>query len=168
MVLDRLRLLTEPHGLTYGPDPATHDRCTFGGMLGNNSCGVHSVLAGRTEHNVHELEVLTADGLRLRVGPTSAEELARILAGGGRRAAIYGALAGIVERHGEEIRRRFPDIPRRVSGYNLPALLPENGFDLAQFLVGSEGTLVSILEATVRLVDWPAARALLVVGFEDV
>ncbi|HEV8631309.1 MAG TPA: FAD-binding oxidoreductase, partial [Thermoanaerobaculia bacterium] len=168
LVLDRLRARTEPQGLTFGPDPATHDRCTFGGMIGNDSCGVHSVLAGRTADNVVALDLLTYDGTRLQVGRTTPAELQRILAAGGRRAEIYGALAGIAERHGEEIRRRFPDIPRRVSGYNLPALLPENGMDVARALVGSEGTLATILEASVRLVDWPAARALLVVAFVDV
>ena len=168
LVLDSLRKRTDPHGLTYGPDPATHSHCTFGGMLGNDSCGVHSVIAGRAADNVLALDVLTYDGTRMRVGPTSPDELARILAEGGRRAEIYRALAGIVERHAGEIRGRFPDIPRRVSGYNLPALLPEHGFDVAQALVGSEGTLVTILEATVRLIPWPSARALVVVTFADV
>ena len=168
IVLDVLRGHVASHDLTFGPDPATHSHCTLGGMLGNDSCGVHSVLAGRTEANVLGLDVLTYDGERLRVGPTPPEELARIVAGGGRRAEIYRALAGVVERYGDEIRRRFPDIPRRVSGYNLPALLPENGFDVARLLVGSEGTLVTVLEATLRLVPWPAARALVVVGFADV
>jgi FAD/FMN-containing dehydrogenase/Fe-S oxidoreductase len=168
IVLDSLRRATAPHGLTYGPDPATHSHCTLGGMIGNDSCGVHSVLAGRTADNVVGLEVLTYDGHRLRVGPTAPAELTRILGGGGRKAEIYGALAAIAERYGDEIRRRFPDIPRRVSGYNLPALLPEHGFDVARALVGSEGTLVTVLEATLRLVPWPAARALVVVGFSDV
>ncbi|HET9766664.1 MAG TPA: FAD-linked oxidase C-terminal domain-containing protein, partial [Thermoanaerobaculia bacterium] len=168
LVLDVLRRHVAPHELTFGPDPATHSHCTLGGMLGNDSCGVHSVLAGRTEANVLGLDVLTYDGVRLRVGPTPPEELAAILAGAGRRAEIYRALASVVERYGDEIRRRFPDIPRRVSGYNLPALLPENGFDVGRLLVGSEGTLVTILEATLRLVPWPAARSLVVVGFADV
>jgi FAD/FMN-containing dehydrogenase/Fe-S oxidoreductase len=168
LVLDRLRQQTEPLGLTFGPDPATHDHCTFGGMIGNNSCGVHSVLAGRTEHNVLALDLLTHDGLRLTVGKTSREELQRIVAAGGRRGQIYGALHTLAERHRAAIAARFPDIPRRVSGYNLPALLQPDGMDLAQFLVGSEGTLVTILEATVRLVEWPAARSLLILGFADV
>jgi FAD/FMN-containing dehydrogenase/Fe-S oxidoreductase len=168
IVLDTLRSHVTPHDLTFGPDPATHSHCTLGGMLGNDSCGVHSVLAGRTEANLLGLDVLTYDGVRMRVGPTSSEQMSSIVAGGGRRADIYRALAAVVERYGDQIRRRFPDIPRRVSGYNLPALLPENGFDVARLLVGSEGTLVTILEATLRLVPWPAARALVVVGFADV
>jgi FAD/FMN-containing dehydrogenase/Fe-S oxidoreductase len=168
VVLDHLRSHTEPHGLTFGPDPATHSHCTVGGMIGNDSCGVHSVLAGRTDDNVLALDVLTYDGVRLRVGPTPPEEVAKIAAEGGRRGEIYRTLAAVVERYGDEIRRRFPDIPRRVSGYNLPALLPERGFDVGRLLVGSEGTLATVLEATLRLIDWPAARSLLVVGFADV
>ncbi len=168
LVLDHLRSHVEPRGLTFGPDPATHSHCTLGGMIGNDSCGVHSVLAGRTDDNVLALDVLTYDGVRLRVGPTPPEELAKIVAEGGRRGEIYRTLATIVERYGDEIRRRFPDIPRRVSGYNLPALLPERGFDVGRLLVGSEGTLATTLEATLRLVDWPTARSLLVVGFADV
>ena len=172
-VLDDLRdLTTERHGLTFGPDPATHAHCTFGGMIGNNSCGVHSVLAGRTADNVRELEVLTYDGARFRVGPTGEEELRRLLAGegpgGGRRAEIYRALASVRDRWAEEIRERFPDIPRRVSGYNLDELLPERGFQVARSLVGSEGTLALTLEATVELVPWPAERVLLVAAFDDV
>ncbi len=169
LVLDALRAATiRRHGLAYGPDPSTHGSCTFGGMIGNDSCGVHSVLAGRTFDNVEELEVLLYDGTRMRVGPTPPEELQRILAAGGRRAELYAALARLAERYGRSIRERFPDIPRRVSGYSLPALLPAHGFHVARSLVGSEGTLATVLEATVRLVDWAPARALLVIGFPDV
>ncbi len=168
VVLDDLRREAEKHGLTFGPDPATHRTCTLGGMIGNNSCGVHSVMAGRTDENVLALDVATADGTRLTAGRTSPAELARILAGGGRTADIYRRLAALAERHAPAIRARFPDIPRRVSGYNLPALLPENGFDVAKALVGSEGTCVFLLEATVRLIESPHARCLLVLGFEDV
>ena len=168
LVLDDLLAQTVPLGLAYGADPATHDHCTFGGMLGNNSCGVHSVIAGRAEDNVEEMEVLAYDGTRLRVGATSPAELARIVAGGGRRGEIYAGLARLAERHQDAIRERFPALRRLVSGYALPELLPENGFHVARSLVGSEGTLATVLEATVRLVDWPASRALLVLGFADV
>ncbi len=167
-VLDVLRDAAEAHHLTYGPDPATHDRCTLGGMIGNNSCGVHSVMAGMTSDNVEELEVLTYDGLRLRVGATSDDELARIEAAGGRRAEIYGRLRALRDRYADAIRQRYPDIPRRVSGYNLPALLPEQGFQVARALVGTEGTCVTVLEATVRLVHSPPARVLVVLGYADV
>ena len=155
LVLDDLRDAAEAHGLTFGPDPATHNHCTLGGMIGNNSCGVHSVMAGKTDDNVEELEVLTYDGLRLRVGPTTEEELQRFVRAGGRRGEIYGRLRDLRDRYAPLIRERFPPIPRRVSGYNLPDLLPENGFHVARALVGTEGTCVTVLEATVCLVPSP-------------
>jgi FAD/FMN-containing dehydrogenase/Fe-S oxidoreductase len=167
-VLDVLRERTiRDHGLTFAADPATHTHCTFGGMIGNNSCGAHSVMAGRTSDNVHSLEVLTYDGLRMTAGATAEDELARRAAGDGREADVYRRLAALRDRHGDEIRRRYPDIPRRVSGYNLDDLLPERGFHLGRALTGSEGTLVTVLEATVHLVPWPPHRALLVVGYDD-
>src|SRR5204863_4745611 len=118
--------------------------------------------------NVCELEVLTYDGVRMTVGPTSDEELERIIAGGGRRGEIYRRMRELRDRHAEAIRAAYPDIPRRVSGYNLDQLLPENGFNVARALVGSEGTLVTVLDATVRLVQSPPARSLLVCAYEDV
>ncbi|HEY6147187.1 MAG TPA: FAD-binding oxidoreductase, partial [Thermoanaerobaculia bacterium] len=168
VVLDDLRRQAEAHHLTFGPDPATHRVCTLGGMIGNNSCGVHSVMAGKTEDNVLALDVVTAEGIRLTAERTSEDALARILTEPGPKADIYRGLAALRDRHADEIRRKFPHIPRRVSGYNLPALLPENGFDLARALVGSEGTCAFLLEATVKLVESPPGRSVVAVGFEDI
>lgn len=168
VVLDRLRRAAAPHGLTFGPDPATHDRCTLGGMIGNDACGVHSLTAGRTVDNVEELELLTYHGLRMRVGPVSDQELERFIAGGGPEAEIHQRLRDLRDRHGDLIRERYPDIPRRVSGYNLDQLLPEKGFHVARSLVGTEGTCVMLLEATVRLVPDPPHRSLVVLGFPEV
>jgi len=168
VVLDELRDAAERHGLTFAPDPSTHAYCTLGGMIGNNSCGVHSVMGGRTSDNVDALEILTYDGVRLRVGPASEEEIDRIVAEGGRKGQIYGALRELRDRYADEIRERFPAIKRRVSGYNLDELLPERGFHVARALVGSEGTCVTVLEATVRLVPSPRCRVLLVLGYPDV
>jgi FAD/FMN-containing dehydrogenase/Fe-S oxidoreductase len=168
VVLDTLRGAAEKHHLTFAPDPATHDRCTLGGMIGNNSCGVHSVMAGKTDDNVEALEILTYDGVHMKVGATSGVELERIAAAGGRRAEIYTKLQTIAAAYGDQVRRRFPHIPRRVSGYNLNHLLPENGFHVARALVGSEGTCVTILEATCRLVQSPPERVLLVVAYPDI
>jgi FAD/FMN-containing dehydrogenase/Fe-S oxidoreductase len=168
VVLDDLRDAAERHGLTFGPDPATHACCTLGGMIGNNSCGVHSVMAGKTDENVLELEVVTGDGIRLTVGKTTPAELARIVAEGGRRAEIHEKLARLAERFAPLIRARYPKIPRCVSGYNLPWLLPENGFDVARSLVGSEGTCAFVLSAKLRLVWSPPARVLVVLGYSDV
>ncbi|MGN6370009.1 MAG: FAD-binding and (Fe-S)-binding domain-containing protein [Phycisphaerae bacterium] len=173
-VLDEFRNAAKKHGLIYGPDPATHTRCTLGGMLGNNSCGVHSLLSKnnglglRTSDNTHELEIVTYDGLRMRVGATSPEEYNRILSAGGRRAEIYKSLKQLADNYASEIRARFPKIPRRVSGYNLDDLLPENGFNVARALVGSESTLVTILESTMILVPNPKERSLLVLGYPDI
>jgi FAD/FMN-containing dehydrogenase/Fe-S oxidoreductase len=167
-VCDVLRDAAEAHGLTFAPDPATHSRCTVGGMIGNNSCGPHSVMAGKTVENIERLEVLTYDGARFWCGPTDAAELARILSSGGRQAEIYSALQGIVQRYGELIRARFPRIRRRVSGYNLDELLPENGFNVARALVGSEGTCALTLQAETRLVKSPRHRVLVVRGFADI
>ena len=167
-VLDHLRDAAERHHLTFGPDPSTHDHNTLGGMLGNNSCGVHSVMAGRTADNVRALEIATYDGLRLTVGETDEAALSRLVAGGGRVGEIYRRLDRLRHRYADLIRARYPKIPRRVSGYNLDNLLPENGFNVARALVGSEGTCVTILEATLDLVPSPPHRVLLVMGFKDI
>ena len=167
-VLDDLRREAGRHGLTFGPDPATHAWCTLGGMIGNNSCGVHSLTTGRTSDNLEELEILTYDGLRLTVGATTEADLARIIRAGGRQGEIYRRLRELRDRWAVPIRERFPKIPRRVSGYNLDELLPENGFHVARALAGSEGTCVTFLAAIVRLVSAPKARVLLALGFADI
>jgi len=168
VVLDNLRVAAEKHHLTFAPDPATHDRCTLGGMIGNNSCGVHSVMAGKTDDNIEELEILTYDGVRMKVGATPSVEIEQIVQQGGRRGEIYAKLQTIAATYGDLVRQRFPNIPRRVSGYNLNHLLPENGFHIARALVGSEGTCVTTLEATCRLVESPPERMLLMVAYPDI
>jgi len=168
VVCDSLKAAAEVHQLTFGPDPATHSRCTLGGMIGNNSCGPRSMLAGKTVENVLELEILTSDGARFWVGPTSNAELAEITQGGDRRAEIYTDLVTLRDGYAAEIRKRYPNIKRRVSGYNLDQLLPENDFNVARALVGSEGTCVSILQARVRLIEKPVHTRLVVLGFNDI
>ncbi|MCS0600381.1 FAD-binding oxidoreductase [Streptomyces sp. LP11] len=153
LVLDRLQEAAAPHGLRFGPDPSTHSRCTLGGMIGNNSCGSHSVAWGTTADSVRELSVLTARGERLRLGRD-----------------WTGAPAGLRElAEGELARLRtgFPDLPRRISGYALDALLPERGADVARSFCGSEGTLGILTEAVLRLVEAPRARALAVLGYGE-
>jgi len=168
-VLDDLRRTSERHHLTFGPDPATHDHNTLGGMIGNNSCGVHSVRAGRTSDNVEALEILTYDGVRMEVGPTDARQLQQHLAAGGRRAEIFRALDDFRRRYADVFRTQYPKIPRRVSGYeNLDELLPEKGFNVARALVGTEGTCVTVLRATLNLIASPSHRVLAIVGFDDV
>jgi FAD/FMN-containing dehydrogenase/Fe-S oxidoreductase len=168
VVCDTLRDAAAKYGLTFAPDPATHSRCTLGGMIANNSCGAHSVMAGKTVENVEALEVLTYDGARFWVGPTSESELARIIEAGGRQGEIYGKLRDLRDRYAAHIRKEFPAIKRRVSGFNLDQLLPENGFNVARALVGTEGTCAITLQAKVRLVHSPAVRVILVLGFTDI
>ncbi|HEU5234200.1 MAG TPA: FAD-linked oxidase C-terminal domain-containing protein [Terriglobales bacterium] len=168
IVLDTLRKAAEHFHLTFGPDPATHNHCTLGGMIGNNSCGVHALMAGKTEENVYELDILTYDGLHMKVGETSEAELEHIIREGGRRGEIYSKLKALRDKYANLIRERYPNIPRRVSGYNLNELLPENHFNVARALVGSEATCVMVLEAKLRLVYSPPARTLVVLGYDDV
>jgi len=204
VVLDHLRNAAEKHHLTFAPDPASHDRCTIGGMIGNNSCGVHSVMAGKTDENIEDLEVVTYDGTRLTVGPgfihdrsagvppavagaprprtvesasthVAADAFVRPAGPGssgrspsGRATQLHTTLQQIATDYADLIRQKFPQIPRRVSGYNLNYLLPENGFHIARALVGSEGTCATVLEATCRLVESPPERVLLVVAYPDI
>ncbi|GAA2547878.1 MULTISPECIES: FAD-binding and (Fe-S)-binding domain-containing protein [Streptomyces] len=153
LVLDRLQEAAAPHGLRFGPDPSTHSRCTLGGMIGNNSCGSHSVAWGTTADNVRALSVVTARGERLRPGRGWAGAPA------GLRELVDGELA--------RLRTGFPELPRRISGYAVDALLPEKGADVARSFCGSEGTLGVLTEAVVDLVPAPRARALAVLAYAD-
>jgi FAD/FMN-containing dehydrogenase/Fe-S oxidoreductase len=151
VVLDRLQAAAMPHGLRFGPDPSTHGRCTIGGMIGNNACGAHTLAYGRTADNVDTLDVVDGTGRRFRA--------ARGLAG-------VAGLAGLAATHAATIRAELGRFPRQVSGYALEHLLDGDG-DLAKALVGSEGTCVIVLRATVRLVEAAPATALTVLGFPD-
>ena len=168
VVLDQLRAAVAPHGLTYGPDPATHSHNTLGGMIGNNSCGMHAQMAGKVEANVFELDILTYDGERLTVGETSSEQLEQYCARTDRIGEIYRGLRDIRDTYADRIRERFPNIPRRVSGYNLNELLPENGFNVARALVGTECTCALVLSAKVKLIENPDQRVVLLLAFNDV
>ncbi len=167
IVLDRLRDAAELHQLTYAPDPATHSRCTLGGMIGNNSCGVHGLLGGKVVDNVESLDIVLYDGTRMTVGATPPERLDALVHSGGRIGQIYGGLARLRDRYAALVREKFPRIPRRVSGYNLDELLPENNFHVARALVGSEGTCANVLSAVLNLTASPPFRVLTVLGFHD-
>jgi FAD/FMN-containing dehydrogenase/Fe-S oxidoreductase len=167
VILDDLRTAAATHGLTFGPDPSTHSRCTLGGMIGNNSCGAHSVAWGTTLENVVELDVLLYDGTRLTVGANSASELDRLAAIPGRVGEIHRALRDLVDTNLGPLRTELGRLGRQVSGYPLHQLLPEHDRDIAKALVGTEGTCVVVLGATVRLAPVPRTRALLVLGFAD-
>jgi FAD/FMN-containing dehydrogenase/Fe-S oxidoreductase len=168
IVLDVLNEQLKPYGLSYGPQPATHPNCTIGGMIGNNSCGATAQRTGKVVDNIARLEVLLYDGTRFWCGETDDDEYAEIERRGDPRAAIYRQLRRLRDQYEEEIRARYPDIPRRVSGYNLDSLLPEHRFDVAGLLVGSESTLVTVLRAELELVPVVKERALVVLGFDSV
>ena len=188
VVLDKLRNDAEKHHLTFAPDPATHDRCTIGGMIGNNSCGVHSVMAGKTDDNIEALDIVTYDGARLtsrrklhsrpvegrtparpprhdrdgRIRPSRRPEFRQ------RSDQIYTSLKQLADQYCRSHSQRFPNIPRRVSGYNLNYLLPENNFHVARALVGSEGTCVTDPRSNLPPGRKSSARVLLVVAYPDI
>jgi len=169
-VLDNLRDAAGKHGLTFGPDPATHKYCTLGGMIGNNSCGIHAQMAGPVSNNVESLDVLTYDGTRMTAGWMTEPEMEAAIGGGGRGGEILSGIKALRLRYESEIGARFPNIPRRISGYNLDQLIPnqEGRFNLGRALVGSEGTLVTVLEANLNLVHNPPHTTLVVLGYPDI
>ena len=169
IVLDELRKAAGKHGLTFGPDPATHSRNTLGGMIGNNSCGIHSMMAGETVDNIDELDIVT---VRRHAHDGRAPPAMRIWSASSARAAAKARSTAssrrLRDKYADQIRKEFPMIPRRVSGFNLPALLPEQGFHVAKALVGTECTCVLVLEAKTKLVYNPPVRSLLVFGYPDI
>ncbi len=168
IVLDDLNRQLAPTGLRFGPEPSTHPNCTIGGMIGNNSCGATAQRTGKVVDNVASLDVLLYDGTRFTCGPTDDVEYQRIESRGDRRAELYRSLRRLRTEHADLIRRRFPRIPRRVSGYNLDDLLPENDFDVAKLVVGSEATLATVLRAELELIPVVEAQTLVVLGFSDI
>jgi FAD/FMN-containing dehydrogenase/Fe-S oxidoreductase len=166
--LDKVNDAVAEHGLMVGPRPSTHVSCTIGGMIGNNSCGSTAQAYGKMADSVRRLEILCYDGLRTWTGQTSDAEYEKIIAAGGRIAEIYLRLRQIRDSYLGQIRTGYPKIPRRVSGYNLDQLLPEMGFHVARALVGSESTLVTVLNAEIDLVDIPRCRSLVVLGYPDI
>ncbi|MEU5037246.1 FAD-binding and (Fe-S)-binding domain-containing protein [Streptomyces rubiginosohelvolus] len=169
VILDDLRAAAAPHGLTFGPDPSTHSRCTLGGMIGNNSCGAHSVAWGTTADNVRGLSVVRYGGQALRLEQGSGTGPAGVDARGAGESHGPRGVSELVASHLALLRTGYPDLPRRISGYALDALLPEHpgGPDPVRAFCGSEGTLGVVTEATVRLVEAPPARALAVLGYAD-
>ena len=168
IVLDVLNKQLEQHGLRYGPEPATHPNCTLGGMIGNNSCGATAQRTGKVVDNIARLEVLLYDGTRFWCGETDDDEYVAIERRGDRQAHVYRQLRALRDEYADDIRAGFPDIPRRVSGYNLDSLLPEKNFDVAGLLVGSESTLITVLQAELELVPVVKERSLVVLGYRTI
>ncbi len=170
LVCDELVAAARPFHLTWGPKPATHERCCFGGMLSNNCGGMQAQMNGIAVNNVEALDVLLYDGTRMHLGWMREEDLASAIRNGGPAGAVLARMRALRERWAGEIRARYPKIPRRVSGYNLDQLLPgpDGRFNLARVVVGSESTLVTMLEATLQLIPDPPVHAVAVLGYRDV
>ena len=168
VVLDDLRRAAEHHGLTFGPDPATHAWCTLGGMIGNNSCGTHGLYAGKTSDNVEELQVVLAGGTSFAVGAYPGDRARAAIGAGGRLGAVLAGLRDLDQQYGALVAERFPDIARRVSGINLDELSPARGFNVARALVGTESTCAFVTEASLRLVSSPPVRSLVAIAYPDV
>ncbi len=166
----------EQAGLIFGPDPSSHSRCTIGGNVGNNSCGIHSVQAQlygpgpRMSDCVKAMEVVTYDGERFWVGVGEEQHLDEIIAAGGRKGEIYRQLRDLRDRYAELIRARMKpasELPRRVSGFNLDELLPERGFNVARALVGTESTCVTATEVELILMPGMYMRTLVIIEYDD-
>ncbi len=163
IVLDTLNRHVAPHGLQFAPDPSTSSRGNVGGALGNNSCGAHSIMWGKTIDNVHELDVVLSDGQTAHFAELNGGQLETRMRASGLEGDIYRKLFDIGEENRDEVLKRYPKIQRRVSGYNLDEFVGGSDFNMARFVVGSEGTLVTITEAKLRLVPKPKVAALCVV-----
>ena len=168
IVVAALNRQVAEHRLHYAPDPSTVNRATVGGGIGNNSCGTHSVLFGKTIDQVMELDTVLSDSTRARLGPISPSSLEYRLSGPGLLGNAYRETARLAEANRSEIEARYPKIMRRVSGYNLDEFLDPDPFNLARIVVGSEGTLCTITEAKVKLEPLPNATAVAALHFEDI
>jgi FAD/FMN-containing dehydrogenase/Fe-S oxidoreductase len=170
VICDELTDATKRHGLTWGPKPATHSRCGFGGMLANNCGGMNAQYSGIAVHNVEELDVALYDGTRMHLGWMNEDDLALAIARGDAASRVLGGLRDLRDRYADRIARGFPKLPRRVSGYNLDELLPKSDgrFNMARTLVGTEGTCATFLRATLRLVDLRPERVVVMIGYDDV
>lgn len=167
VVLDELNAHLQSYGLIFAPDVSTSSRANIGGMIGNNSCGAHSIIYGKTIDHVQELKVVLADGSQAAFGPLDEEERERRAGLDNREGRIYRGIGRIVRAHHAQIRAGFPAVMRRVSGYNLDEFIDGVPCDLSKLVVGSEGTLCAVVEARLNLVELPAHKGLVAVHFHD-
>ncbi len=167
VIQDELNAHVRPMGLLFGPDTSTSNRATLGGMSGNNSAGSHSIAYGKTIDHVLELTCLLADGSEITLRDLTPAELEAKCRADGLEGQIYREIRRLVGQHADEIRTRYPKLMRRVSGYNLDEFVKAQPFGLHRLAVGSEGTLVVVVEMKVRLVPRPRFTALDVIHYDD-
>ena len=165
ITLDELNHHLQPYGLHFAPDPTTSNRATVGGAIGNNSCGTHSILYGKTSDHVLEVDALLSNGAPALFKALSPSQLQQKLSLDGLEGDIYRGVVQLVEAHRQEILERYPRILRRVSGYNLDHLARGEPFDLARLIVGSEGTLATVTAAKLKVVPLPSMKGLAVLHF---
>ena len=168
IVLDDLNRQLLPYGLMYAPDPTTSSRACVGGGVGNNTCGAHSVIYGKTLDHIKELDVILSDGTQTHFQPLDARELEAKLSGSGLESDIYRGVRRLAQENAAEIEARYPNIMRRVSGYNLDEFLTDSPFNMTKMVVGSEGTLCVVTEVKINLVPRPTMTSIAVVHFEDI
>ena len=168
IVLDDLNRQLISYGLMYAPDPTTSSRACVGGGVGNNTCGAHSVIYGKTLDHIKELDVILSDGTQTHFQTLDARELEAKLNGIGLESDIYRGVRRLAQENVAEINARYPNIMRRVSGYNLDQFLVDDNFNMTKMIVGSEGTLCVVTEVKINLVPRPTMTALSVVHFEDI
>ena len=167
VVLDDLNATLRPHHLRFAPDVSSASRATVGGMMANNSSGARSVVYGKTIDHVRDQHVVLADGMVAHLRPLTADQLDQAQAGDSLESRAYRAIPALALAHAAEIDRRFPKVLRRVGGYNLDAFVDAaRPVDLTRIIVGSEGTLGFVVEATLSLVPLPAAKAVLTLEFD--
>ena len=167
VIQDELNAHVRPMGLLFGPDTSTSNRATIGGMSGNNSAGSHSIAYGKTIDHVLELRCLLADGSEITLRDLTPAELEVKCRADGLEGQIYREVRRLVGQHADEIRARYPKLMRRVSGYNLDEFVKPQPFGLHRLAVGSEGTLVAVVEMKMRLVPRPKFTALDVIHYDD-
>ena len=167
IILDELNQILSPNNLLFAPDPSSSNRGNVGGALGNNSCGAHSIRWGKTSDNVEQIEGIFSDGSIAQLNNINLDNFARDNGHSNRVNSIATQLKQIGLEYRKEIINRYPKIMRRVSGYNLDQLIDSNQIDLAKFVVGSEGTLLTITEVELKLVDKPKHKGLAVIHFKD-
>ena len=167
IVLDHLNRHLYQHGYHYAPDPTTSNRACVGGGIGNNTCGSHSVIYGKTVDHVMEVETVLSDGSRAHFGRVDAAQFESKISGDNLEAQIYRGVTNIAQANRDEIEARYPKVIRRVSGYNLEDFLSDGPLNMARMVVGSEGTLCTVTEAKINLVPRPVMRGLAVVHFQD-
>jgi len=167
VVLDELNVHLKDYGLMFGPDVATSNRANIGGMIGNNSSGARSIIYGKTVDNVLELTVVLSNGDEVVFKPLSGDELQAKIPGDNLESQIYQEVKRIVDENREEIKEKYPKIMRRVAGYNLDEFVEDTNFDISKLIVGSEGTLATVVEAKLKVVQRPKMTALDVVHFND-